>query len=461
MRFYHYFLWTLAAVLLLLSCGEKKQENIVARVGKEKILFNDFVYNFTVFPQHRQNATLKDARLQHLNHMINRLMMYLAAEKQSLERDREIQDHLKYIEHKEVLRYLYKQEVLNKSPVSGEEAWEEYKRSNLEVKIRHLFADTPEEAEEYYRRLQKGESFERIARETFRDSTLAKNGGDLGFITLTDLDPFLADSVYNLKIGQFSHPLRSSFGYHIMKVENVRQSIFLSKEYFENNKEQYINALQRRRGRVKSAQYLSDVLKGKSVTIKTAVLKELIYITETLEKPRRQEYPLPLPAVTDAELQQLSANTGNIQQKILVEFSGGRWTVEEFLRKLKQMPPMHRPTINTEKALAQHIIDMVRDGYLIQEAYSKGLHKKKTVVKTIEKWRKELLANEFRKRIMWVDYQQEDSEKWRVRKKMLEDLTTEVEVVIDSTALFHDVTETQLNEKVPLLPAVIRDYYIW
>jgi hypothetical protein len=246
-----------------------------------------------------------------------------------------------------------------------------------------------------------------------------------------------------------------------MRVENVRQSVFLSKEYFENNKEQYINSLQRRRGQVKSTQYLSDVLKGKSVTIKTVVLKELIHINNTLEKPPQPEYPMPLPAVTDAELQQISANTREIHQKILVQFSGGSWTVEEFLTKLKQMPPMHRPTINTEKALAQHIIDMVRDEYLLQEAYSQGLHKKKAVVRTLEKWRKELLADEFKKRIMWADYQQEDPQKWRERKKTLENVTAQVVIAIDSTMLFHDLTEKQLSEKVPVLPAVIRDYYIW
>lgn len=449
-------------LLLLAGCKEKSPEQqAVARVGKEEIRFDDFLYDFTVFPQYRGTLTLREARLQHLNQMADRALLYLAAEEDGLENTPEIQSRLRYIEHKEVLKRLYQKDVLDKIPVSEEEAWEEYKRSGIRVKLRHLFAPSREEAEIYYRRLQSGESFEKLARETFLDSALANSGGDLGFVSISDLDPFLADSVYNLRIGQISHPLKSSFGYHIMRVEDVQQSVFLSREYFTEHKEDFTNTLKTRRARVKSAEYLAEKLKGKSVTIKTAVLRELLDFSKGYINLRRQETPLPAPRVTDLELENITGNAGELLDRALVEFNGERWRVGEFLHKLQEMPPLHRPSISTESALARHLIDMVRDELLLREAYRQGVQNDRELRETLGRWRKQLLADEFKKRIYWVDYQQEDPEKWQARKTLYQDLKNRTLVSIDTTLLFHDVTGTQLQQKIPALPAVIREYYVW
>jgi len=449
-------------LLLLAGCKEKSPEQqAVARVGKEEIRFDDFLYDFTVFPQYRGTLTLREARLQHLNQMADRAVLYLAAEEDGLENTPEIQSRLRYIEHKEVLKRLYQKDVLDKIPVSDEEAWEEYKRSSIRVKLRHLFAPTREEAEIYYRRLQSGESFEKLARETFLDSTLAGSGGDLGFVSIADLDPFLADSVYNLRIGQVSHPLKSSFGYHIMRVEDVKQSVFLSREYFTEHKEDYANSLKNRRARVRSAEYLAEKLKGKSVTVKTAVLRELLDFSKGYINLRRRETPLPAPRVTDLELENIAGNAGDLLDRALVEFNGERWSVGEFLGKLQEMPPLHRPSISNEKALARHLIDMVRDELLLREAYRQGIYNDRALQETIAHWRKQLLADEFKKRIYWAEYQQEDPEKWQARKALYQDLKNRAPVAIDTTLLFHDVTGTQLQQKIPALPAVIREYYVW
>lgn len=456
-----YKLILLFIIILFSQCQDSKPANIVARVGEEKILFDDFIYDFTMFPQYQSNVALREARLQHLDQMIDRVILYMAAEQEGLEELPEIQEKLDYIRHKEMLKFLYQKEVLDKIPISEEEAWEEYKKSNIQLKLRHLYAGTAQQTRQYYDRLQNGESFEKIARETFQDSTLANSGGDLGFVTVTDLDPFLADSVYSLRMGEISKPLRSSFGYHIFRIDDLKQSVFLSKENFLQNKDEYVNSLRQRRARVKSARYLSAVLEGKSVTIKASVLKDLVNINKTLVKPRRQESPLPYPAVTDAELQAISGKTAALKDRVLVEFNGGAWTVEEFLARLKQMPPMHRPAINTEKTLAPHIVDMMRDEYLLREAYRQGIQKRKEVVDVVEKWRIQLLADEFKKRILWVDYQKEDPGRWRVRKAAYNSLKTEVPVAIDTTMLFHDLTGDQLRKKALALPSVIRDSYIW
>lgn len=461
---FYRFLWRyiLGMVLILPACREQEPAApVVARVGEETITFDAFLLDYALNPHYRPNSTREQARRQHLEHMIDNLYLYLAARADSLDRSPDVQKKLDYVRRREVLKYLYLKDVLERIPVSEEEAWEEYKRAHIQVRLRHLFAETREEAEALYRRLQQGESWEALAREVFHDSTLAANGGDLGFVGLTDLDPLLVDSVYHQRIGIPSRPLPSRYGYHIVKVEDVRQEVFLSREEFRRQREQYINSLRRRRALRVSAEYLRRVLRGKSVTIKTKVLNELVRINRGFVQLTRRETPLPVPRVTNRELQEIAGQAGHLFPRTLVEFDGERWTVQDFLLRLMQMPPLHRPPVDNARVLAKHIIDMVRDELLLREAYRKGYHQAPEVQRNIRRWSREVLANEFGKRIHWVAYKEHDPQTWERRRRLYEQLKQRYPAVVDTTALLHDLSPRQRKEKIPLVPTVMRDLYVW
>ncbi|RMG22208.1 MAG: hypothetical protein D6732_26045, partial [Methanobacteriota archaeon] len=295
----------------------------------------------------------------------------------------------------------------------------------------------------------------------FKDSTLASNGGDLGFVSITDLDPFLADSIYNLRIGEISTPLKSSFGYHVFRVEDVKQSIFLSKEFFAEHKKDFINAVKNRRARVKSAQYLSQVLKGKTVTIKGKTLKKFLSTNEGILRLRQQETPLLWPNLSDEDLLRMAEQSRDILNEVLVEYSDGTWTVGKFLEKLQEMPPMHRPKLTDKETLSRFIINLVRDEYLLKEAYRKNYHHNSQVKQVVEKWKKELLAETFHKSILLASFKRAHPEEWQQRKALYSGLKNQVSVKIDTLALFHDLTPEQLDQRIPALPAVLRETYVW
>ncbi|RMG62199.1 MAG: hypothetical protein D6715_12515, partial [Calditrichaeota bacterium] len=202
-----YLAFGLAGLLFVLSlstgCSRQHSDDpVVARVGDQEIHFSDFLLRFTLFPQFKPNSTLREARLEQLDHVIDRFLLWQAAEKDGLANDPDIQAYLNYILRQETLKYLYKKEVYEKIPVSDQDAWEEYKRRNIRIRLRHLFAPTREQALAFRRRLEQGATFQQLAREAFSDSVLANNGGDLGYVNFTDLDPLLADSIYNLPLHQ-------------------------------------------------------------------------------------------------------------------------------------------------------------------------------------------------------------------------------------------------------------------
>lgn len=454
----------LLAILLIWTGCEKKElpKNVVSVVGDKQISYDEFLFSYLTMPKHPSNITEREARLQQLEYLNDRMHLFLSAEADGLDESPEILEKVDYIRNRETLKYLYRKEIWEQLPVTDDEAWTEYKRENIEVKVRHLFAENREQAQQFYDRLQNGESFESLAGEAFQDSVLAANGGDLGWLTVTSLDPLLVDSVYNARLGMPTQPLQSSFGWHVMKVEDIKQNVFLSRDYFEKNKEMYVNSLRSRRATRQSQAYVKQALTGKSVTIKGEVLTKLLQVNQTHLRMQRRESPLPAPSVDDLQLLKIARDSDDFLNETLVEFTGGSWTVLEFLDQIRRMPPMQRPEkLYDRGALSSHIIDMARDNYLLDIAREKGYDQAKPVEQEVERWRRSVLASEFLRRIQLVAYKEENPEKWAKRRALYERIKAENPAMVDTANLFQDVKTADLEKPVQAIPMVLRSNYSW
>lgn len=122
------------------------------------------------------------------------------------------------------------EDVIKDVTVTDEEVkayYEENKDSkyitNPGANVYHILVDTEEEALKVKERLNNGEKYEDIAAELNKDAT-SQTGGSLGFIEYDDQNydqDFLA-GVKSLKEGEISDPVKTQFGYHIIKVVNIK-----------------------------------------------------------------------------------------------------------------------------------------------------------------------------------------------------------------------------------------------
>jgi peptidyl-prolyl cis-trans isomerase SurA len=111
-----------------------------------------------------------------------------------------------------------------------------YQRSLTEINAWHiLVALAPEasaedtikawqKASDIRERIIKGESFEVVARGTSDDKSVKINGGNLGYFTVFQMIMPFEDAAYSLKVGAVSEPVRTPYGYHIIKVTDKRPS---------------------------------------------------------------------------------------------------------------------------------------------------------------------------------------------------------------------------------------------
>ena len=112
-----------------------------------------------------------------------------------------------------------------------------------EVRARHILVETEDEAKKVYQRVKNGEDFAKVAGEVSKDPGSKTDGGDLGFFTKDRMVQPFAEAAFKMEPGQISEPVKSQFGWHVIKVEEKRTKPVPS---FEEMKEQVENYLARK-----------------------------------------------------------------------------------------------------------------------------------------------------------------------------------------------------------------------
>lgn len=115
-----------------------------------------------------------------------------------------------------------------KKAVTGEAAKKLYDETTKamapeeEAHARHILVEDEAQAKAAVERLKKGEDFAKVAAELSKDPGSGKEGGDLGWFTKDRMVPEFAEAAFKLKKGEVSEPVKSQFGWHIIKLEDKR-----------------------------------------------------------------------------------------------------------------------------------------------------------------------------------------------------------------------------------------------
>lgn len=117
-----------------------------------------------------------------------------------------------------------------------------------EYKVRHILVKSEEEAKDIKKRLDKGEDFSKLAKEFSLDGN-KDSGGSLDYFSNGQMVQEFENATASLKIGQISTPVKTEFGYHIIKLEDKRK---MKAESYESIKAKIHDML--------AAQYVQEYL---------------------------------------------------------------------------------------------------------------------------------------------------------------------------------------------------------
>ncbi|MDP2325225.1 MAG: peptidylprolyl isomerase [Gammaproteobacteria bacterium] len=154
--------------------------------------------------------------------------MQVAAEagiKAGLDKDQEVKGQL-VLSRANVLSETLLQRWLDENPITDADIQAEYDAQVAgtppEYSARHILVDDKALAEAIIQKLQAGGDFAALAKEHSKDGS-AQNGGDLGWFNPQSMVPPFADAVVKLEKGKFSlSPVETQFGWHVIKLEDVR-----------------------------------------------------------------------------------------------------------------------------------------------------------------------------------------------------------------------------------------------
>ncbi|WP_422485647.1 peptidylprolyl isomerase [Gudongella sp. DL1XJH-153] len=139
-----------------------------------------------------------------------------------------------------------KEDFIGGLTVSEEEAMEYYETNGediVEINASHILLGSEEEALSVMDRLDSGEDFAQVATAKSMDSVSAVNGGNLGYFGKGQMIPEFEDVAFQLEEGEISNVVKTEVGYHIIKVQDKKESfedleakivaLIEEQEYFE------------------------------------------------------------------------------------------------------------------------------------------------------------------------------------------------------------------------------------
>jgi parvulin-like peptidyl-prolyl isomerase len=136
------------------------------------------------------------------------------------------------------------------------------------VRVRQIVVADGNEAIQIQKRLKKGESFEKLAKEKSLGLEKAQ-GGDLGYFSEGEM-PAEFDHVFSMEIGAVSEVIKSPYGYHLFRVEEKVKSRVIS---FEEAKKSILERLEREKGEEGYQRWLQDLRKKSNVKVNKRWLK--------------------------------------------------------------------------------------------------------------------------------------------------------------------------------------------
>lgn len=327
-------------------------DKVLASIGTHSITLKEFSSRYT---DYLIGAGINDnnvVRESILNNMINEVVLYNYDNNRNIFLNSEYQKELESARKETVLAYLKDQEIYKNITASDDEIREAFARTNEKIAARHLYAKTKEEADELYNLLSTGASFDELAKQVFTDSVLKNNGGYLGYFSWGDMDPAFEDVAYSMKVGEISKPVKTAYGYSIIKVEDRVTRPLLTENEYINKKDHLAQVVRMRKMKPSERAYVNSIINLDKIKFDDKSVKSIF-----------GEFSLS----GSGELKTSSSGTNEC-----ASYEGRKYSQYNIETEINQLPSYQRSKINNIENLKAVIKGLILRDTLFNIAISKG-----------------------------------------------------------------------------------------
>lgn len=213
-------------LLVKTEYGEISKDDLlkeVASTERGKELIQKLVYLQILKGKYEVSDKEVNQRLGEIKEQVGDKDQYtMFLQKQGFKNEEELKDHI------EQSLYFFKAttEGVKVSDKQIKDYYEQHKSEYTEARTSHILVDNESTAKEIEKELEKGTNFAELAKKQSTDKVTSVEGGDLGYLSVRsqEMDPTFLTAALKLKKGEVSEPIKTVFGYHIIKVTDIKET---------------------------------------------------------------------------------------------------------------------------------------------------------------------------------------------------------------------------------------------
>ncbi len=223
---------------------EKLDKGVVAVIGKYTLTKEKYRI-IKEYMQEKYDVKLApDQETEFLEYLINRKLMAMEAREKGYAEKNDVKIKYEWDFDDIVSHDFYKDNIEKKSKVTTSEARDYYNKNKgdfVEIKAQHILIKNRDLARNVYKKIIGGENFDDLAKRYSEDEVTKSSGGNLGYFTKGVMVKEFEDMAFSLGKDQVSEPVKTIYGYHIIKVLDRRQISF------EESRDKIINMVQNKK----------------------------------------------------------------------------------------------------------------------------------------------------------------------------------------------------------------------
>ena len=227
--------------------AQAQPDKVIAKVSGVEIRESDLAMAEEDMGQQAQQLQGDAKRDALVGYLADVIIVSKAAEAKKVTEQKEFKSRIAFIRNKLAMEMLLVEEGKAASTDAAmKKVYEEAVQKSgpeQEVRARHILVPTEEEAKAVLAEIKKGTDFAELAKQKSKDPGAAAEGGDLGYFGKAQMVPEFAEAAFKMDKGQVSDPIKTQFGWHIIKVEDKRTKPVPP---FENVKDQIETFVARR-----------------------------------------------------------------------------------------------------------------------------------------------------------------------------------------------------------------------
>jgi peptidyl-prolyl cis-trans isomerase C len=286
-----------AAIIFIASCskGGVTQGSYVVKIDGTTLSQADVQEEMNSLPDMaKQFFAGPEGTSRFVDELVKKEMLYLEAKKRGLDKTKEFEKRVEEYKKVNLINQLLEIEIEANSKVTEKDA-EDYYNSHKndfmmrnEVRLGQIVVKNEDDARKVMERLTKGEDFAKVATAASIDKKSAKSGGFMGSFQRGQLAPEIEDTIFKLKDGGISSPMKLKDGIHIFRVVDIKGPVVK----FDQVKSMVMQRLTAEKQKGSFDKFIESLKKSYKVDINKAELTKI----PALKPAPVQQSPMQVPS---------------------------------------------------------------------------------------------------------------------------------------------------------------------